>query len=175
MVTQKINYTNLDGVKCEQTYAFNLSEQDFVRMSLKYQPSIQACYDKMVKAGDIVGGYDLLTDLIESSYGVREGDSFVKNRVVGGVNSRPDLANFKFHPAFEQFMIDLVTDTDLLLSFFKHITNVPLSEDAFNKLAERVKAEEKKGTVKTKDDKADGTTEDDITDAFDTGLDLLEE
>lgn len=141
MVNQKIEYTDLDGKERSGIYSFNLSKQDFVRMQLKYQPGIQEAYQKMIDEGNIVGAFDLLADLIESSYGVREGDMFVKNRNSFGRDSRPDLANFKFHPAFDELMAMLMNDTPLLLDFFRNLTNVKMSDDEFELFAAKVKDE----------------------------------
>lgn len=140
MVVQKIKYVNLDGKQCEENYSFNLSQQDFVRLSLRYQPSIEQAYENLVDSGNLEGAYDLLADLIESSYGVREGDAFIKNRRIQGRDSRPDLANFKFHPAFDQLMLDLMGEPDLLIHFFRNLTNVPMTEEDFNKFSKEIKA-----------------------------------
>ena len=158
MIIQKIKYVNLDGVDSVGSFNFNLSQQDFVRLSLRYQPSITEAYEKMVAEKDLEGAYDLLTDVIESAYGVREGDAFIKNRRSNGRDSRPDLANFKFTPAFEQLMIDLMADKDLLLNFFRNLTNVPMSDEDFEKMSKEIgetldEVEEDKnqnGTKKTK-------------------------
>ena len=142
MVNKILSYTDLDGNKCTKTYAFNLSQQDFVRMQLKYQPGIQECHAKLMAEGNVEGAYDLLADLIESAYGVREGDAFVKNRRMNGLNSRPDLANFKFHPAFDELIIELMQDTPTLLEFFRNITSVQMTEEEFDNFAATIKTEE---------------------------------
>lgn len=160
MITKKIAYTDLDGNQREGDFAFNLSQQDFVRFELRYDPGrdvpekdkmdengvkvphIQLAYQKLVNSNDLEGAYDLLADLIVTAYGVREGDSFVKNRRVNGRDTRPDLGNFLYHPAFEQLMVDLMTNTDTLLGFFKNLTNVALSDEAYAKMAEAIKAAE---------------------------------
>ena len=141
MVNKVLSFTDLDGNACTKTYSFNLSQQDFVRMQLKYQPGIQECHAKLMAEGDIQGAYDLLADLIESAYGVREGDSFVKNRKLNGLDTRPDLANFKFHPAFDTLIIELMQDTPTLLEFFRNLTSVQMSEEEFNSFAATIKQE----------------------------------
>lgn len=168
MVIQKIKYVNFDGMDCVGSFNFNLSQQDFVRLSLRYPPDIKTAYEKMVAEGNIEGGYDLLTDIIETAYGVREGDAFIKNRKMNGKDTRPDLANFKFTPAFDQLMSDLMSDSDVLLTFFRSLTNVQMSEADFQKMSKEIKetmdAEDEKpiaveetnqnGTKKTKKKKA---------------------
>jgi len=142
MVNQKITYLNLDGIECVDTFAFNLGQQDFVRLELRYQPGIQKCYEKLIADNNLEAAYDLLTDLVQTSYGVREGNSFVKNRRINGRDTRPDLANFAFHPAFEQLMVDLMGDSNVLLGFFRNLTNVPMSDADFARMAAAIKAEE---------------------------------
>ena len=142
MINKEITYVSLDGATLTKTYAFNLSQQDFVRMQLKYSPGIQEFHAQMMAEGNLQGAYDMLADLIEFSYGVREGDSFVKNRVIGGVNSRPDLANFKFHPAFDELMIQLMQDMPTLLEFFRNITSVQMTQEEFDTFAEVVRKEQ---------------------------------
>lgn len=141
MISQKITYTDLDEKEQTKTFMFNLGQQDFVRLQLRYPPTIQECYEKLVAENDIEGAYDLLSDLIESAYGVREGDAFVKNRRVNGRDTRPDLANFKFQPAFEQLMVDLLNNKDILLNFFRNLTTVKMSDEEFNRFAESIKNE----------------------------------
>lgn len=141
MISQKITYTDLDEKVQTKTFMFNLGQQDFVRLQLRYPPTIQECYEKLVAENNIEGAYDLLSDLIESAYGVREGDAFVKNRRVGGRDTRPDLANFKFQPAFEQLMADLLGNRDVLLNFFRNLTTVKMTDEDFNRFAEAIKNE----------------------------------
>lgn len=141
MVNQKIEYVSLDGESCSGIFSFNLSKQDFVRLQLKYQPGILETYQAMEADKNIVGAYDLLADLIESAYGVREGDLFVKNRTAFGRDSRPDLANFKFHPAFDELMVMLMNDTPMLLDFFRNLTNVKMTDEEFELFAKKVKDE----------------------------------
>lgn len=141
MVNKVLSFTDLDGNQCTKTYSFNLSQQDFVRMQLKYQPGIQECHAKLMAEGDIQGAYDLLADLIESAYGVREGDSFVKNRKLNGLDTRPDLANFKFHPAFDTLIIELMQDTPTLLEFFRNLTSVQMTDAEFESFAATIKKE----------------------------------
>lgn len=139
MIQKTIEFTSLDEVKCRETFSFNLGNQDFVRMQLKYQPSLEECHKALVAAGDIEGAYDMLADLIESSYGVREGNAFVKNRRINGINSRPDLANFKFHPAFDELIVQLMADTPTLIEFFRNITSVKMTEEEFDSFAKTIK------------------------------------
>lgn len=151
MIIQKISYTNLDDVECTEAFAFNLSQQDFVRLELRYQPGIEAAYEKMVAEGNLEAAYDLLTDLIESSYGVRMGSAFVKNRRINGRDTHPDLANFKFQPAFEQLMIDLMSSTDTLLHFFRNLTNVKMTDEEFKRMAASLKKEVEEVEIKVDD------------------------
>jgi hypothetical protein len=157
MISKKIAFTTLDGEAVEKDFLFNLNQQDFVRLELRYDPptkeendinpdgskktNLQIMYERYVNDKNLEAAYDLLTDLIETSYGVREGDAFVKNRRVNGRDSRADLANFRYHPACEELMIELMNDVDMLMDFFRNLTSVKMSDEAFAKMAETVKKE----------------------------------
>ena len=157
MVSKKISFTSLDGDAVEKDFLFNLNQQDFVRLELRYNPptevpedknpdgtkktNLQIMYERYVADKNLEAAYDLLTDLIETAYGVREADAFVKNRRVNGRDTRPDLANFRYHPACEELMMELMGDVGLLMEFFRNLTSVKMSDEAFAKMAETVKQE----------------------------------
>lgn len=166
MVSKKIIYTDLNGEEQEKEFMFNLNQQDFVRLELRYdlgfvylqkptpkthpdlfnpdgshKPNIQIAYETFVKEKNLEAAYDLLTDLICSAYGVREADSFVKNRRINGRDTRPDLANFNGHPAFDVLMMDLMKDVNDLMVFFRNLTSVKMSDEDFAKMAATVQKE----------------------------------
>ena len=96
MVSKKISFTSLDGDAVEKDFLFNLNQQDFVRLELRYNPptevpgdknpdgtkktNLQIMYERYVADNNLEAAYDLLTDLIETAYGVREADAFVKKQ-----------------------------------------------------------------------------------------------
>lgn len=157
MVSKTLKYTSLDGDSKEQDFLFNLNQQDFVRLELRYSPdkeepedinpdgtkktNLQIMYERYVADKNLEAAYDLLTDLIETAYGVREGDSFVKSRRVNGRETRLDLANFRYHPACEALMMELMNDMGMLMEFFRNLTSVKMTDEVFAKMAETVKKE----------------------------------
>ena len=172
MVTKKIAYVDLNGQECEKEFMFNLNKQDFVRLELRYdlgivhitpptpetnpelfnpdgtnKTNIQIAYETFIKNKNLEAAYDLLTDLICSAYGVREEDSFVKNRRINGRDTRPDLANFNGHPAFDALMMDLMGDPGMLLLFFRNLATVKMSDEDFSKMALTVKQEVERETA----------------------------
>jgi hypothetical protein len=110
---KKIKYHNLDGQEVEGTYYFNLTKAEAVEMNFSRQGGVEEYARKIVEAeshGELI---ELFKDLILKTYGVRDGQRFVKN---------PELtAEFVETGAYSELFIELATNTDSAIKFFREV------------------------------------------------------
>jgi hypothetical protein len=109
MLKLPIKYTSLfdedEGEKTITCY-FNLSKVELLEMNVG---GFAAIMQRIVDAGDAAALIREFKSLILMSYGIRDGDSFVKTDAA--------REEFQRHPAFEVLFMRLATDEDFASKF----------------------------------------------------------
>ena len=85
MLKQKVKYLDFDDVEQNETLYFNLNRMELIALQSRYGKDDMAKYiEKVVAEEDYQKMYELLKDIVLTSYGVRseDGKRFVKNEKI---------------------------------------------------------------------------------------------
>lgn len=85
MLKQKVKYLDFDDVEQNETLYFNLNRMELIALQARYGKDDMAKYiEKVVAEEDYQKMYELLKDIVLTSYGVRseDGKRFVKNEKI---------------------------------------------------------------------------------------------
>lgn len=115
MYNKVIKFTDFNDNEREQTYHFNLRKDELAKLAAKYGEGFENKIRSMAMNNDRVGLYKLFEDLIKESYGVKTEDGL-------HFKKSDDIWNdFYNSPAYEALFIEIMTNTDAAVEFFKGI------------------------------------------------------
>ena len=104
MYKKTINYEDFNGNEREDTLYFNLSKTEIAEMEMSYPGGYAKRLQDIGKSGDNKEIFDTFKSIVEKSYGVKseDGRHFRKSPEI--------VSDFISSAAFDQFMIDLLSD-----------------------------------------------------------------
>ena len=81
MLHKKINYTDYDGNKVEETFLFNLTKAELMRMELSTSGGVQNMVQTLIAKRDGAKIMEVFENLILKSYGEKspDGKRFIKS------------------------------------------------------------------------------------------------
>lgn len=104
MLKKPITYTNWDDVEVTEMFHFNLSTAELAELELSFDGGMSAMLEKSLESGDKQVILKVFKDIISNSYGIREGERFIKS---------PELSKeFMESPAFDALFFELITGED---------------------------------------------------------------
>jgi hypothetical protein len=115
MVEEKIKYTDYNGNELTETFYFNISKAEMMRMQMGHTGGYDEYLKRIISSKDSVATYKAFEDLIKLSYGVKseDGKYFMK---------RPeDLERFMQSEAYSELIFSFFNDTNRVLNFVKGI------------------------------------------------------
>jgi len=113
MFTRPISYENLDGVRVTEEYSFHLTKAEAVEMNFSRKGGIEEYARRIIETeehGELIA---IFKDLILKTYGVRDGQEFVKDEAY--------TKRFVNTGAYSELFIELATDAEAAIAFFKGI------------------------------------------------------
>ena len=135
MYIKKIKFKDFNDNEREQDFYFNLRKDELAKLSAKYGQNFEDNVRTMAMNDDKAGLYKLFEDLIKSSYGQKSEDGLHFRK------SEQIWDDFYDSPAYEALFMEIMSDTDAAISFFKGI----MPKD----IAEKVEEELEKATPKS--------------------------
>lgn len=135
MYIKKIKFKDFNDNEREQDFYFNLRKDELAKLSAKYGQNFENNVRTMAMNDDKAGLYKLFEDLIKSSYGQKSEDGLHFRK------SEQIWDDFYDSPAYEALFMEIMSDTDAAVSFFKGI----MPKD----IAEKVEEELEKATPKS--------------------------
>ena len=111
MFSDKITYEDFNGNTQTKEVFFNLSKMEALALDSEgpegYAKKLQAVADE----GDMIQILDAFKDIVKKAYGVKseDGKRFIK--------SDEEFAKFEESPAYDEFMMKLITEEDYALDF----------------------------------------------------------
>lgn len=135
MYIKKIKFKDFNDNEREQDFYFNLRKDELAKLSAKYGQNFENNVRTMAMNDDKAGLYKLFEDLIKSSYGQKSEDGLHFRK------SDQIWDDFYDSPAYETLFMEIMSDTDAAISFFKGI----MPKD----IAEKVEEELEKVTPKS--------------------------
>jgi len=133
MYAKKIKYVDFDGQEREETFYFNLTKADIMKMQLEVKGGLTAIIEKIQETKDVPALVALFEDLIKRAYGAKSADgrNFVKNEEVWN--------DFASTNAYSDLYMELATNADAAADFINNV--VPPEYSAENKKALENKAD----------------------------------
>ena len=113
MLKQPVKYFDFDGIEQTETLYFNLNRMELIALQARYGKEDMAKYiEKVVAEEDYQKMYDLLKDIVLTSYGVRseDGKRFIKNEQI--------REEFETSLAYEALIEDFHDDEGTTLNNF---------------------------------------------------------
>lgn len=135
MYIKKIKFKDFNDNEREQDFYFNLRKDELAKLSAKYGQNFESNVRTMAMNDDKAGLYKLFEDLIKSSYGQKSEDGLHFRK------SDQIWDDFYDSSAYEALFMEIMSDTDAAISFFKGI----MPKD----IAEKVEEELEKVTPKS--------------------------
>lgn len=137
MLIKNIKYTDFRGIEREDTYYFNLSEEELLNMNYGVPGGMEVTLKKIVEQADINGAaiMKFVTDYIEKSYGElsEDGKYFLKYDPDG----KSLGLKFKQSAAFNALFKELLASPDATSEFVYGVMPSELGAEA-KKMAEEV-------------------------------------
>lgn len=111
MLKRVITYTDFAGVNRTETFYFNLSKSELVKMEVSAQGGMQQMMSSIVEKQDGARIMEVFENIIRSSYGEisEDGRRFVKSKALADA--------FMQTPAYDQLFMELVTDDKVAAAF----------------------------------------------------------
>ncbi len=124
MLHKKIKYTDYDGNQVEETFLFNLTKAELMRMELSTSGGIQNMVQTLIAKRDGAKIMEVFEDLILKSYGEKspDGKRFIKS---------PELSEeFKQTEAYSELFCELCTNAEAAAEFFNSIVPPDIAAEA---------------------------------------------
>jgi hypothetical protein len=109
MLKRTINYEDYDGNPQSRVYHFNLTKAELVELEASVEGGLEKRLQEITEAVNVKELIALFKQVILISYGVREGDRFVKNDEVRDA--------FTQTPAYSALFMELATDANAAADF----------------------------------------------------------
>ena len=123
MLKRVITFVDYDGNKRTEGHYFNLNKVELAQLYVGTAGGYDEFLKRIVDAKDTAAMLKVITDLVESSYGIKEldGKRFRKNREL--------TEAFIQSPAYEALFVELISNTDEMIKFVKGILPDDLTPD----------------------------------------------
>lgn len=131
MVQKRITYTDYAGVERTETFYFNISKSELIRMESTTEGGYAQKLQRIIDAKDGSTIMELFEDIVLLSYGERtdDGRGFIKVR-----NGMKLAEEFAQTAAYDELYYELCTDAEAASAFVTGIIPKNLVEEA-NKIA----------------------------------------
>lgn len=142
MLKHEITYTDFDDEKVTETLYFNLSKTELLEMDAEHgEQGLANWAEQLVKIKDTKTLFAEFKKIVINSYGEKspDGKRFVKNDEI--------RENFANSAAFDEVMVQLMTNEETMANFIKGVMPKELAEEIEKNRAEeaaKAKAVEQK-------------------------------
>lgn len=114
MLKKEIEYEDFDGNTVKRTFYFNLNKAEMAEMELRFgDAGLENHFRKVAESGDRAAILDIFKYILSSTVGQRVGNLFVKNDEIKN--------DFLFSGAYDVMFIDLFTNPQLIVEFFREV------------------------------------------------------
>lgn len=127
MIKKNITYTDFNGEVRTETFYFNLSKVELLKLESSHSEGFQAYLEKIIADKNSSEMFNLFIDIITTSYGKKseDGKRFVKS---------PEITEeFTQCNAFGELLMEIMSDTDKLTEFVNGLIPADLVEASKNR------------------------------------------
>lgn len=123
MIKKTITYVDYDGETRTEAFYFNLNKVELAKMQLGSDGGYSEFLKRITAAKDTAAMLNVITDLVEMSYGEKEldGKRFRKSKEL--------TECFTQSPAYEALFMELVQNTDAMVEFVKGILPADMAKE----------------------------------------------
>lgn len=123
MLKKEITYTDYNGTKRTETFYFNLSRPELLRMEMTTESSLEEKLKAMVKEKNKVKLYEYFEWLVLKSYGEKseDGKHFHKSEALSKAFSETE--------AYTELLMELCSGEDKVLDFVNGIMPTPVPKE----------------------------------------------
>lgn len=124
MYKKEITYTDFNGVECKETVYFNLTKTELTTWDQQHSGTFSDYLTNISEGKHVKDIYNIFTEIVDRSYGIKseDGKRFVKTPEA--------LADFKASAAYDQMMVDILSDASLAVEFIQKVLPKDLMEKA---------------------------------------------
>lgn len=129
MYSEKVTYTDYNGVERKEEFFFNLTKAELLEMEMGIVGGFNAMVQKAIDAQDQPTLINVFKDLLLKSCGVKSADGrrFIKNDEV--------RADFKETEAYSILFMKYATDAEAAAKFINGIVPTDLAQEAQQEIA----------------------------------------
>lgn len=121
MFVREIEYRTLDGQPATGKFWFSLNEGEIADLELAQNGGLTGLIERLIATNDNEKALREFKRIILMSYGIRDGDSFIKT---------PEMTTrFQGHPAFSALYVEFFTKEGALAEFIKGALPQGFNED----------------------------------------------
>jgi hypothetical protein len=121
MLKREITYEDYDGEMVTHTYYFNLTRTEILELELEHKTGLEESIRQIIKAEDVKSLIKEFQRIILMSYGIKDGNRFVKSDEV--------REEFKQTAAYDQLFMELATDENAAAEFIKGVVPRGVAEE----------------------------------------------
>lgn len=123
MIKKTITYVDYDGETRTEAFYFNLNKVELAKLQLGADGGYSEFLKRITAAKDTAAMLNVITDLVESSYGEKEldGKRFRKSKEL--------TEAFTQSPAYEALFMELIQNTNAMVEFVKGILPADMAKD----------------------------------------------
>lgn len=119
MFAKKVKYTDYNGVVREETLYFNLTQAEWLEMSMSEQGGLEAVLNKLLEEQDNVKLSAFFKEFLLKSYGEKSADGrYFRKKTVDGY---PLSDAFEQSGAYNEMYMWLLSGTEAVTEFFNGI------------------------------------------------------
>lgn len=124
MISKTITYEDYNGNSKTETFYFNLSKADLLKLQLRHHNNLQGELEDAVKNEDAVTMCDIFEEFIGLAFGERVDDGFVKDK--------KKTAAFVSSEAYSELLVELLTVPEAGNEFITGIIPAKLAAEMAN-------------------------------------------
>ena len=132
MLVKTIKYTDYNGDEREEKYYFNLSAKEMMDLQFEKNGGFEEYFTNIINARDYATLYKEFKRLILMSYGHKSEDGR------GFLKSEADREYFEHTAAFEQIIIEFMTEEDAVSKFIDQVMPPKEELDALSAKMEKM-------------------------------------
>ncbi len=122
MIKKNIKYTDFNGNEREESFYFNLTKVELLRMDANAQEGgLTEKFKRISKSNDGAAIMEVMEDLIRKSYGKKTADG-------GFVKKQEYIDEFVSTEAYSELFYELVTDANAAAEFVRGIIPANMAE-----------------------------------------------
>lgn len=129
MHKETINYVDYNGTERSEDFYFNMNKAEVIKWATnKDNAYLPQTIQRLINEGDLGSLYDIYTDLVKQSYGVKSDDGkvFVKDPEI--------VQRFIYSEAYSVLFTKMVSDPEYIITFMTNVMPKDVQEEMIKEI-----------------------------------------